>query len=58
MDTTGIGTPVISVYKSYGAVLFEGVVQLKLFPETNPSNSTAVWHNSRVQHKSSKYGTL
>ena len=34
MDTTGIGTPVISVYKSYGAVLFKGVVQLKLFPET------------------------
>jgi len=34
MDTTGMGILVISVYRSYGAVLFEGVLQLKLFPET------------------------
>ena len=34
MGITGMGTLVMSVYKSYGAVLFEGVVQLKLFPET------------------------
>ena len=33
MDTTGTGAPVKSVYKRYGAVLFEGAVQLKLFPE-------------------------
>ena len=33
MDTSGMGVLVISVYKKYGAVLFEGAVQLKLFPE-------------------------
>ena len=26
-------TPVISAYKRYGAVLFKGAAQLKLFPE-------------------------
>ena len=31
MDTTGMGILVISVYKSYGAVLFEDVVQLNYF---------------------------
>ena len=51
MDTTAMGTLVISIYKSYGVVLFEGAVQLKLFPETNLSNGTTVRHNS------SKYGT-
>ena len=42
----------------YGAVLFKGAVQLTLYPETwiNPSSSTTVWHNSRMRHKSSKYG--
>ena len=34
MNTLGMKILVISVYKIYGAVLFEGVVQLKLFPET------------------------
>ena len=34
MNTSGIGALVISVYKKYGAVLFEGVIQLTLFPET------------------------
>jgi len=34
MDTTGMETLVISIYQSYGAVLFEGAVQLKLFLET------------------------
>jgi len=34
MNTSGMGTLVINVYKKYGAVLFEGAVQLKLFPET------------------------
>ena len=60
MNTSGIGALVISVYKKYGVVLFEGAVQLTLFSETriNPSNSTAVRHNSRVRHKSSKYGRL
>ena len=45
-------TLVISVYKRYDLVLFEGAVQLKLFPETkiNRLNSTT------VQHNSSKYG--
>jgi len=33
MNTTGMGT-LVHVYKSYGAVLFEGAVQLKLFTET------------------------
>jgi len=28
-----MGALVISVYKKYGVVLFEGVVQLKLLPE-------------------------
>jgi len=57
-NTTGMGTPVVSVYKRYGAALFGRVVRLNLNPETkiNPSNSTTVWHNSRVQHKLSKYG--
>jgi len=34
MKTKGMGTLVISVYKKYGAILFEGVEQLILFPET------------------------
>ena len=34
MDTTGMGMLVVSVYIRYGAVLFKGAVQLKLFPET------------------------
>ena len=34
MDTTGMETLVISIYQSYGAVLFEFAVQLKLFSET------------------------
>ena len=34
MNTSGMGVLVISVYKKYGAVLFEGAVQLILFPET------------------------
>ena len=34
MNTSGMKALVISVYKKYGAVLFEGAVQLKLFPET------------------------
>ena len=34
MNTTGIKTLVISVYNKYSAVLFEGAVQLKIFPET------------------------
>ena len=33
MNTSGMGTLVISVYKKYVAILFEGVIQLKLFPE-------------------------
>ena len=35
MNTSGMKTPVLSFYKNYGAVLFEGAVQLaKLFPKT------------------------
>ena len=34
MNSSGMGLLVISVYKNYGAVLFEGAVQLALFPET------------------------
>jgi len=34
MNTSGMRALVISVYKKYGAVLFEGVVQFTLFPET------------------------
>ena len=34
MDTIGMGTLVMSIYKSYGVVLIKGAVQLKLFPET------------------------
>ena len=34
MITLGMGVLVISVDKKYGAVLFEGAVQLTLFPET------------------------
>ena len=34
MDTTHMGALVKSAYKRYGAVPFEGVVQLKLFPKT------------------------
>jgi len=35
MNTSGMKTPVICVYKKYGAVLLEDAVQLKkLFPET------------------------
>ena len=39
-----LGTPLISVYKRYGVVLFEGVVQLKLFSETEikPFHSVTV----------------
>jgi len=33
MNTSGMGALVISVYKNYGAVLFEGTVQLTLFPK-------------------------
>ena len=60
MNTSGMGVLVISVQKKYSAVLFEGAVQLTLFPESsiNPSNSTTVRHNSRVWHKSSKYGGI
>ena len=29
MDTIGIGTLIISVYKSYGAVLFEGAARVE-----------------------------
>jgi len=31
VNTLGMGTLVINVYKRYGAVLFKGAVQLKLF---------------------------
>ena len=34
MNTSGMGALVISVCKNYGVVLFEGAVQLTLFPET------------------------
>jgi len=34
MNTSDMGSLVISVYKKYGAVIFEGAVQLTLFPET------------------------
>jgi len=34
MNASGMGVLVINVYKKYGVVLFEGVVQLTLFPET------------------------
>ena len=34
MNTSGMGALVMSVYKKYGAVLFEGMVQLTLFLET------------------------
>jgi len=34
MNTSGMETQAISVYKTYGVVPFEGVAQLKLFPET------------------------
>jgi len=34
MNTSGMEALVISVYKKYDVVLFEGVVQLTLFPET------------------------
>jgi len=34
MNTTGMGALLISVCKKYGAVLFEGAMQLTLFPET------------------------
>ena len=34
MNTSDMKTLVINVYKQYGVVLFEGVVQLILFPET------------------------
>jgi len=34
INTSGMGALVISVHKKYGVVLFEGVVQLTLFPET------------------------
>ena len=56
-NITGMGTLVVSVYKRYCAALFEGAVRLILNPETkiNPSNSTAVRHNSRVRYKSNKY---
>ena len=56
MGTSGMTILVISIYKRYGAVLFKGAVQLKLL--TNPSISTAVQHNLRVQQKLSKYGNL
>ena len=47
------------MFTKYCAVLFKGVVQLKIFLKSNrkPFSSTAVRHNLRVQHKSSKYGT-
>ena len=31
MNTSGMGALLISVHKKYGAVLFEGAVQLALF---------------------------
>ena len=37
MKTSGMGALVISVYKKYDAVLFKGVVQSTLFPETRIS---------------------
>ena len=33
MNTSGMRALVITVHKKYSAVLFEGVVQLTLFPE-------------------------
>ena len=47
MSTLGMKTLVISVYKSYGVVLFEGVVQLKLFPETKIKSFE--WYGSVAQ---------
>ena len=35
MNTSGMGALLISAHKKYGTVLFEGVVQLTLFPEAN-----------------------
>jgi len=55
MNTSGMGALKKSVYKIYGALLFEGAVQLLLFPETR-TKPTAVQHNPRVWHKSNKYG--
>ena len=34
MNASGMGALVISVYKKYSVVLFEGAAQLTLFPET------------------------
>ena len=34
MNTSGMGVLVISAYKKYDAVLFEGAVQFTLLPET------------------------
>jgi len=34
MNTSGMKTLVIGVYKRYGAVLFEGAAQIKSIPET------------------------
>ena len=34
MDSSGMGKLAINFLKRHGAILFEGAVQLKLFPET------------------------
>jgi len=54
MNTSGMGTLLIIVYKGYGAVLFKGEVQLKLFPETK----TSVQNNSKVWHELSKHADI
>ena len=54
-NTSGMKTLVISICKR-DVVLFEDAAQLILFPETkNPSNSTTVHYDSKVQHKLNKY---
>ena len=49
MNTSGMKTLVISVYKKYGAVLFKGVAQLKLFPETTIKHLE--WYHGVAQLK-------
>ena len=34
MNTSGMGALVISVYRTFGAVLIEGAVQVTFYPET------------------------
>jgi len=58
MNNLGMEALVVSVYKRYGALLFEDAVQLQLFL-ANPSNSSAVaqikqirytkWMNQNIQ---------